>query len=77
MSNKDLIFLEEILLGYLRSSKKISLRGFDKSSYEKTDAYTLVFEVDKDFASTLVNSLDNQFSEFFKANTKDNERKTS
>lgn len=76
MSEKDLIFLEEMLLGYLRSSKKISLKGYDKTSSEKTDSYTLVFEVDKDFGSTLVNNLNNQFADFFKANNKDNERKT-
>lgn len=65
MSEKDLILIEEILLGYIRSSKKITLKSYDKTSDEKNDTYTLVFEVNKDFGSTLVNNLDNIFSEFF------------
>lgn len=69
MSEKDLILIEEILLGYIRTSKKISLKGYSKtSSSEKSDTHTLVFEVEKDFGSTLVNNLDNIFSEFFNKN---------
>jgi hypothetical protein len=64
----DEIFLEEILLGFLRSSKKVVLSNLDKK--EGTDAYdvTVSFTVAKDFASTLANSLNNQFSDFFNKN---------
>ena len=76
MSEKDLIFLEEVLLGYLRSSKKIKLDNIDIVEQEDKNKYTISFIIDKDFASTLVNNLNNQFADFFKANSKDNERKT-
>ena len=76
MSERDLIFLEEVLLWYLRSSKKIKLDNIDIVEQEDKNKYTISFIIDKDFASTLVNNLNNQFADFFKANSKDNERKT-
>lgn len=72
MSEKDLIFLEEVLLGYLRSSKKIKLTSIDSIEQEDNkNKYTISFIIDKDFASTLVNNLNNQFADFFKANSKE------
>jgi hypothetical protein len=69
MTNKDEIMLEEILTGFLRSSNKIKLQDMQKTEgNEDADTYLITFKVKKDFGSTLVNSLNNQFFEFFKKN---------
>lgn len=75
MSNDDII-IEEILLGFLRSSKKINLSTVDKVEGDKTTEYTLKFQVENDFGATLVKSLNNKFFEFFNSNTKENEQRT-
>lgn len=66
MTNKEEVMIEEILLGYLRSSKQVALEDCkidDKDS--KSKIYTLTFKVDNDFGVTLANALSNQFSNFF------------
>lgn len=68
MSTKDEIMLEELLLGFLRSSPKIKLSTFQEEDGSVNKKYTLVFDVDKDFGSTLINSLDNTFASFFEKN---------
>jgi len=63
------IIIEEVLLGYLRSSKQIDLSNCDIEENDKTKTYTLTFTVDKDFGVTLSNSLNNQFLDFFNKNS--------
>lgn len=75
--SKDDVIIEEILLGFLRSNKKINLSTVDKIEGEKTTEYTLKFQVDNDFGATLVNGLNNKFFEFFNSNSKKNEQRTS
>ena len=75
--SKDDVIIEEILLGFLRSSKKINLSSIDKVEGEKATEYNLKFIVDNDFGATLVKSLNNKFFEFFNSNTKENEQRTS
>lgn len=75
--SKDDVIIEEILLGFLRSSKKINLSSIDKVEGEKATEYNLKFIVDNDFGETLVKSLNNKFFEFFNGNTKENEQRTS
>lgn len=65
MSEKDLIMLEEIFLGYIRNSKQIKLTNIDVQEGESTNTYSIKLEVDKKFGSTLVNNLNSIFSEFF------------
>lgn len=72
--SKDDVIIEEILLGYLRSSKKINLSFVDKIEGDKSTEYTLKFIVDNDFGETLVKSLNNKFFEFFNTNGKENEQ---
>lgn len=62
------IFTEEVLLAYLRSSKKIKLANTVKEDTDVNTKLVLTFEVDKDFGVTLFNNLNNQFSAFFKKN---------
>jgi len=72
--SKDDIIIEEILLGFLRSSKKVNLTTVDKiEGHDKTE-YTLKFEVDNNFGETLVRGLNNKFFEFFNSNNKENEQ---
>ena len=65
---KEEIFIEEVLLAYLRSSKKIKLANTVKEDADVNTKLVLTFEVDKDFGFTLFNNLNNQFSAFFKKN---------
>ncbi len=62
------IIIEEVLLGYLRSSKQIELGSCDVDETDSSKTYTLKFKVDKDFGVTLSNPLNNQFLEFFNKN---------
>ncbi len=76
--SKDDVIIEEILLGFLRSSKKINLSSVDKIEGNNKTEYTMKFSVDNDFGDTLVNSLNNKFFEFFnKNNEEQNEFGTS
>lgn len=73
MSTNDEIVLEEILLGYLRSSKYITLVSMDTKELDSKKEYVLKFDVSKEFGVTLCNPLDNKFMEFFNNNNKKNE----
>lgn len=69
MTEAEIIKLEEILLGYLRSSKKIKLANIVESQDDIDGAkstYTVSFIVDNDFGKTLMNAMDNPFSELLK-----------
>lgn len=69
MDSKEEILIEEIILGYLRSSKKIKLANMVREDGDLSNKFTLTFEVSKDFGVTLVNTLNNQFSAFFNKNS--------
>lgn len=62
LDKEEEILIEEIILGYLRSSKKIKLANMIKEDGESINKFTLTFEVSKDFITTTIN---NQFSAFF------------
>jgi len=68
MDSKEEILIEEIILGYLRSSKKIKLANMVREDGKDIDKFTITFEVSKDFGVTLTNNLNNQFSAFFNKN---------
>lgn len=61
MTPQQEIELEEVLLGYLRSSKKIKLANILESTESDSKKVTITFEVDNDFGSTLTKPLDNPF----------------
>lgn len=65
MTNPDMIRLEEVLLGLLRSSKLIVLKDCKIEDRQDKDIFTLSLEVDKNFGSTLIYGLNNKFFEFF------------
>lgn len=66
MTEKEIV-LEEILLAYLRTSKKINLANIEIAEVNDTqDRYTVTFVVDKDFGNTLMRPLNyNPFSKIF------------
>ena len=55
--------LEEILLAYLRSSKKIKLAKLSVDKNESKHSYQIHFEVDPDFPGNLTNQIHNPFKE--------------
>lgn len=64
------IDLEEVLLAYLRSSKKIQLAKLEVDKSENQSQYTIVFKVDNDFPGNLTKDMGNPFFDFFKQNVK-------
>lgn len=64
--NEDPI-TEEVLLGYLRSSRLVRLVAVQKQENETTTDYTYKFNVDNEFGATLVKALNNKFIEYFKS----------
>lgn len=64
MTEKDAIYLEEVLIAFLKSSKKVKILDCDKDTGDTTKL-CVTFEVENDFGSTLVNGLDNKFAQFF------------
>ena len=62
MTNKELDF-EEILLAYLRSSKKIRLAKLQVEEASGKTQYTVKFEVDKGFPGSLTSALHDPFSD--------------
>lgn len=65
----DEILVEELLIAYLKSNKKIKLaENSAKIEGSNADQYTIVFNVDKDVAFPISSLDNNQFSNFFKAN---------
>lgn len=69
----DTNILEEVLLAYLRSSKQVRLTDCKIEELTDTNKYTISFNVDKTFDSTLVQPL-NQFFEFFKNEKQEKKR---
>ena len=71
MEEQNEVALEEILLGYLRGSKKIKLANIGESQgSESTSTITVTFKVDKNFAKTLMKPLNDESKDFFKRNQK-------
>lgn len=71
MEDVNQAVLEEILLGYLRSSKKIELANIEESEGSMdTSTIRVTFDVKKDFAKTLMHGLDTIPETFFKKNQK-------
>ena len=64
------LMIEEVLLGYLRSSKQIKLEECEGVDVGRSKIYTLKFVVDQDFAITLAKPLTNKFLEFFNSEDK-------
>jgi len=63
---KEEIYIEELLLGFLRSDKYITLVKTEKSDLGTHKEYVLTFKIDKDFTCPLSASLDNnEFAKFF------------
>ena len=58
---QDEIDFEEVILAYLRSSKKIKLAKLDVKPGEDTDMYIAQFSVEKGFPGNLSTSLNNPF----------------
>jgi hypothetical protein len=66
MTITEEIFIEEMLLAFLRSNKKVALTEIEKKEGCDKNEYKLSFKIDKDFSSPISSTLDkNQFSEFF------------
>lgn len=71
MEEENEAILEEILLGYLRGSKKIELANIGEiGDSESTSTITVTFKVDKNFARTMIQPLNDQSKDFFKKNQK-------
>lgn len=70
MTQDEELFLEEVLLGYLRSSKKIKVTNLNISDENSIKKMTISFDIDQDFASTLVNSLNKPFANFIREQNK-------
>lgn len=71
MEEQNEIVLEEILLGYLRGSKKIELANIGEiGDSETTSTITVTFNIDKNFAKTLMKPLNDNSRGFFKKNQK-------
>lgn len=66
MTDKEEQELEEILLAYLRTSKKIKLAKLDVKKENKGKTYTVTFDVDSSFPGNLTASMDSPFSDIFK-----------
>ena len=62
MSNEEDLELEEILLAYQRSSKKVSLANVEvkKDNTKKNYQLTITFDVDEDFPGNLNYPLNNK-----------------
>ena len=62
MSNEEELELEEILLAYQRSSKKVSLVNVEvkKDNTKKSYQLTITFDVDEDFPGNLNYPLNNK-----------------
>jgi len=73
---RDEIDLEEVLLGYLRTSKKIKLAKLDVDTSGQDDAYTVRFEVEKGFPGSLSQPLDNPFHQLLNEIQEDEHRTT-
>lgn len=63
---KEELDLEEILLAYLRSSKKIKLAKLDVEDAGDTTQYIVRFEVDSGFPGNLTSQIGNPFSDLLK-----------
>lgn len=68
MNQKEEIFVEEVLIAYLRSSKDVRIQKVNIEEDGQVKKLTISFDVAKDFGVAFITSLDNQFSAFFKKN---------
>jgi len=58
--------LEEILLGYLRGSKKIELANIEEIPTDTSlSTVQITFKIDKTFGKTLIRSLNSKSQNFF------------
>ena len=62
INNKEELELEEILLGYLRSSSKVKLTNLSiqKDNTQKSYQLTITFDVNEDFPGNLNYPLNNK-----------------
>jgi hypothetical protein len=65
MNQQELDF-EEVVLAYLRSSKKIELAKLSVESEENDVTYTATFKVSKEFPGNLTKGIKNPFSDLLK-----------
>ena len=71
MQNYNEYILEEILLGYLRGSKKIKLANIEEIPVDNGHCtITISLNVDANFGKTLIRPLDNTSNNFFKLDQK-------
>lgn len=66
MTQDDEVYLEEVLLAFLRSSEKIRSVEANKNERESDIEFTVKFKLDKSFDQAFTSCPTNQFLEFFK-----------
>lgn len=71
MQSHNEYILEEILLGYLRGSKKIKLANIEEIPVDNGGStISISLDVDANFGKTLIKPLDSKSNNFFKLDQK-------
>jgi hypothetical protein len=70
MTTQEEILLEEVLIAYLKSNKKVILDELIISKYEDRITLNVQFNIPESFGTTLIKSLDNIFKKMINEDKK-------